>query len=42
MKTRFTLAMGRTSILGPLGIHAGLLNVYEDGSEVAEHCNFAP
>lgn len=36
----FSFAMGRTSILGPWGIHAGLRQLYEDGEELAQHCNF--
>lgn len=37
----FSVALGRTSILGPLGIHAGLRQLHEKGGEVAQHCGFA-
>ena len=38
----FSVAMGRTSMLGPLGIHAGYRTLYEEGAdEIAQHCGFA-
>lgn len=37
----FSVTMGRTSMIGRLGIHAGLRQLYEDGDELAQHCNFA-
>lgn len=37
----FSLSVGRTSMLGPLGVHAGLRQLYQDGEEVAQVCNFA-
>lgn len=36
----FSFAMGRTSMLGPWGIHAGLRQLYEDGEEQSQYCNF--
>lgn len=38
----FSVAIGRTSIIGPLGIHAGFRTLHEAGAEsVAEYCTFA-
>jgi hypothetical protein len=38
----FSVAVGRTSIVGPFGLHAGLLNLYEAGADnVPQHCTFA-
>lgn len=38
----FTVAVGRTSIVGPIGIHAGFRALYEPGAEsVSQHCTFA-
>lgn len=37
----FSLALGRTRIVGPFGIQAGLRTLYEGGSDVARRCTFA-
>lgn len=38
----FSVALGRTSIVGPLGLHAGFRTLYEPGAEnVSQYCTFA-
>lgn len=38
----FSVAAGRTSLVGPLGVHAGFRTLYEQGAdELAQHCGFA-
>lgn len=37
----FSVALGRTSLVGPLGLQAGFLAVYEHGTEsLAQYCTF--